>query len=89
MTPETAIHLVRQTLLTALWISAPLLIIGFVVGIVMNILQVATSLQDSAVSALPRLIAYTAGFLIVAPWMLRQLSTYTVQLITDLPMYVR
>jgi flagellar biosynthetic protein FliQ len=50
MTPEFAVQIIKQTLVTAVWVAAPLLAIGFVVGLVMNLVQIATSLQDSAVS---------------------------------------
>ena len=46
MTPEAAVHMIREALMAAFWLSAPLLMIGFAVGIVMNLVQVATSLQD-------------------------------------------
>ena len=44
MTPENAIHVIREALMAAFWLSAPLLLIGFGVGIIMNLIQVATSL---------------------------------------------
>jgi len=53
MTPENAIHIIREALMAAFWLSAPLLALGFCVGIVMNLIQVATSLQDSAFSTFP------------------------------------
>lgn len=89
MTPEMAVHLVRQALLTALWVSAPVLLVGFLVGIAINVIQVATSLQDSAFSTLPRLAAFLAAFLVLAPWMLRQLATYFVALAANMNSYAR
>lgn len=89
MTPETAIQLIRHMLMTTLMLSAPLLLVGFVVGIAMNIIQVATSMQDSAFSAIPRLAAFLLGFLVLAPWMLKQLSTYTILLVSNLTQYAR
>jgi flagellar biosynthetic protein FliQ len=89
MTPETAIHLIRQAMLTVVLLSAPLLVLGFLVGVAVNIIQVATSLQDTAFSTLPRLAAFVIGILIVLPWMFRQLITYTTLLISSLPQYVR
>jgi flagellar biosynthesis protein FliQ len=89
VTPETAVHLIRQALTTAFWVSAPILLIAFVVGIVINLVQVATSMQDSAFGAVPRLAAFLGGFLILGSWMLRQLATYTVLLFSDLSRYAR
>ena len=60
--------------MAAFWLSAPLLVIGFGVGIVMNLVQVATSLQDYAFSTFPRLAAFLAGFIVLMPWMLKHLD---------------
>lgn len=62
MTPEFAVQIIKQALMTAVWVAAPLLIIGFIVGIVMNVVQIATSMQDSAFSTAPRLAAFLVGF---------------------------
>ncbi len=61
MTPEAVVHIIREALMAAFNVSAPLLLIGFAVGIVMNLIQVATSLQDSAFSTFPRLAAFLPG----------------------------
>ena len=46
MTPEFVIETVRQALWTAFWVGAPLLATGFVVGIVMSLVQIVTAIQD-------------------------------------------
>jgi flagellar biosynthetic protein FliQ len=89
MTPETAIHIIGQALWTAVLVSAPLLLIGFAVGIVINIIQIATSLQDAAFSTIPRLAAFLGGFLLLMPWMLKQLSAYSVALLGDFTRYAK
>ncbi len=68
-------------------VSAPLLLIGFGVGVVMNLIQVATSLQDSAFSTFPRLAAFLTGFMVLMPWMLKQLVGYTLGVFADIAKY--
>ena len=87
MTSENAIHIIREALMAAFWLSAPLLVIGFCVGIIMNLIQVATSLQDSAFSTFPRLAAFLGGFVLLMPWMLNKLTTYTSAVFTDIAKY--
>jgi len=87
MSPENAIHVIREALMAAFWLSAPLLAVGFVVGIVMNLVQVATSLQDSAFSTFPRLAAFLGGFIVLLPWMLNKISAYTTMVFTDIVKY--
>jgi flagellar biosynthetic protein FliQ len=89
MTPEAAVDVIRQTLMITLWTAAPLLLLGLVVGVLINIVQVATSLQDAAFSAVPRLVAFVAGFLLLLPWMLNKLMSYTTTLLGDLGRYAR
>ena len=83
MTPESAVHIFRQALLMAALLCAPLLLVAFVVGIVINLVQIVTSLQDSAFSTIPRLVAFLVGFILLLPWMANQLMTYTVTLFGD------
>ncbi|HYO84255.1 MAG TPA: flagellar biosynthetic protein FliQ [Bryobacteraceae bacterium] len=89
MTPESAVHLFRQALLTAAWISAPLLLLAFVVGIAINLIQIVTSLQDSAFSTIPRLLVFLIGFVLLMPWMMNRMMSYTVQLISDMARHAR
>jgi flagellar biosynthetic protein FliQ len=89
MTPEGAIQLVRSALMTAVWISAPILLIAFIVGLVINIVQIVTSLQDTAFSTIPRLAAFLIGFLLLLPWMVSRLMSYTTMLFGDLARHAR
>jgi flagellar biosynthesis protein FliQ len=89
MTPEGVVELVRQMLMTAFWLSAPLLAIGFVAGVVISLVQIATSMQDNAFSTVPRLVAFVAGLLFLMPWMLHKTVAYTTALLGNLGRYAR
>jgi flagellar biosynthetic protein FliQ len=89
MTPENVVEIVRQALMLAFWLSAPLLAIGFVAGIAISLVQIATSMQDSAFGTVPRLVAFLAGTLFLLPWMLRQSMSYTASILGDLGRYAR
>jgi flagellar biosynthetic protein FliQ len=89
MTPEFVIQILREALMTAFWLSAPLLAVGFVVGIVMSLVQILTSIQDSAFNAIPRLLAFLGAFILAMPWMLHKITAYTVLTLGDLSRYAR
>ena len=89
MTPEFAVQIIRQALITTFWVSAPILLIAFFVGIVINLIQVATSMQDSAFSSVPRLAAFLVGMLLLLPWMVNRLTTYTISILGDLARYAK
>jgi flagellar biosynthesis protein FliQ len=89
MTPESVSQLIAQALMVAFWIAAPLLAIAFASGLLINIIQIVTSLQDSAFSTIPRLAVFLVGTLLLMPWMLRRLISYTLVLLGDLSHYAR
>lgn len=89
MTPDSVIPILRQALMMAFWLSAPLLIVGFVAGILISLVQIVTSIQDTAFSTIPRLGAFLATLLLALPWMLTKITGYTILLLGDLSRYGR
>jgi len=87
MTPDSVVQILRQALLTALWMSAPLLLIAFTAGIVISLIQIVTSIQDAAFSTIPRLAVFLVSTLLLMPWMLNKLTAYTIALLGDLGRY--
>jgi flagellar biosynthetic protein FliQ len=87
MTPETVVQIIRDCLMTAFWLAAPLLAIGFIAGIAISLVQIATSMQDNAFSTIPRIIAFLAGLLLLMPWMLQKTVAYTASLLGNLGRY--
>ena len=89
MTPDSAVQIIRETLFAAFWLSAPILAIGFIVGIIVSLVQIVTSIQDSAFNAIPRLGAFFLGFLLLMPWMLKKLMAYTIGILGELSHYAK
>jgi len=89
MTPQFVVHIIGTALMTAFWMAAPLLALSFAVGIVINLVQIATSMQDSVFSTVPRLAAFLLGFLLLLPWMLHSMSSYAIALFGDLNHYAQ
>jgi flagellar biosynthetic protein FliQ len=89
MTPDTVVQIIRDALMATFWLAAPLLAIGFVAGIVISLVQIATSMQDTAFSTVPRLIAFFAGCLLLLPWMLQRLVSYAASIMGHLERYAR
>ncbi len=89
MSPDSAVQIIRQMLMTTFWLSAPLLALGFLVGVIISLVQIVTSMQDAAFSTVPRLAAFLAGIVLLLPWMLMKLMAYTTALFGDLGRYAR
>jgi len=84
MTTAAVVDLVRTLFLTTFWLALPILAVGFVVGIVMSLAQILTSIQDSSFSTVPRLTAFMFALFLAMPWMLGKLIAYTTTLFGDL-----
>jgi len=89
MTPDSVAHLVGQMFMSAFFIAAPLLAVGFITGIVISLIQVLTSIQDSGFNAIPRLIAFLGGSLLMMPWMVHKAMAYTIDILGNLNRYGR
>jgi flagellar biosynthetic protein FliQ len=83
MNSEQVVQLARHTLEAAFWGAAPVLLAAMAVGLVINIVQVMTSIQDQTVSTVPRLAAVGAILFFLTPWMLSHLVAFTVALMSD------
>ncbi|HUB32780.1 MAG TPA: flagellar biosynthetic protein FliQ [Bryobacteraceae bacterium] len=89
MSPEMVVEVVRQALMLTFWLAAPLLAVGFLTGVAISLVQIATSIQDNAVSSIPRLTAFLTAVLLLLPWMLERVVSYTRTLFGDFARYAR
>jgi len=83
MSPEMIVVLGQRTLQMAVLLAAPLLIALALVSLLINIVQVLTSLQDNTISSVPRLLATAVGAIVLMPWMVRKLAFFTLQMLAD------
>jgi flagellar biosynthetic protein FliQ len=84
MNSSQVIDLIRRAFLTAFELSLPMLATGFVIGIVMSLMQILTSIQDASFSTVPRLTVFLGALLLAMPWMLTTLISYTTSLLGNL-----
>jgi flagellar biosynthesis protein FliQ len=89
MGTEQVVALFRHTLQMALLMGAPLLLVAVAISLLVNVVQVLTSLQDQTLSTVPRLAAVATAVLIFFPWMLRKLMLFTIGLWSDFHPFVR
>jgi flagellar biosynthetic protein FliQ len=89
MTPDFAVQLVRDALMVAFWLGAPILAVGFAASVVISLLQILTSIQDATFNAVPRLAAVLAALIFSLPWILQKAMAYMTTLFGDLSRYAR
>jgi flagellar biosynthetic protein FliQ len=89
MSQDMVLKLAKDTLQITLMISGPLLIVSLVVGLIVSIFQVVTSIQDMTLSFVPRIIAVFVVFLLAFPWIMNIMLAFTSQLYGHLERYAR
>lgn len=62
---------------------APVLAVAIAVSLVVNVVQVLTSLQDQTLSNVPRILATGATLFFLMPWMWRHLAHYSINVLSD------
>ena len=77
MTVETAVDLVRESLVLMLFLSAPILLAALVVGLLIGVLQAATQIQEQTLTFVPKLLAMGAIAVLVTPWLLQKILDYS------------
>jgi flagellar biosynthetic protein FliQ len=77
MTLDQATEYIRQTLLLALIVSAPMLLIGLLVGIVVSLLQAITQIQEQTLTFVPKIAAMVAAAILLMPWIGQRLIEYS------------
>lgn len=80
MDGNMVIYLGRHMLETALLVSAPLMIVCIAVGIIISVIQAVTSIKDSTLSVIPKLVAMAAATLLFGGWMLEVLLKFTTEM---------
>lgn len=89
MSDAQVTSLIRFALETLMWITAPMLVVAIVVGVVVSIVQNLTSIQDQTFSFAPRVVAIFVVFLFTFPWILHILITFTASLFGNLTPYTK
>ena len=77
MTELMVIKIMRESLMTIVIVSAPILGIGMFVGLIISIFQTTTSIQEQTLTFVPKIFAIFASILLFGSWMIRVLLNYT------------
>ena len=85
MDATQVLSLGQQGLMLLLMVSAPVLLVVLVVGLLVSIFQAATQINESTLSFVPKVIAAVAVLAFAGPWMLRTLVEYLQRTLTSLP----
>jgi flagellar biosynthesis protein FliQ len=85
MSPEFVVTTGRQALELMLIVSAPLLVVALVVGLVVSVLQAVTQINEATLSFVPKIIALSITLVVAGPWMLSLLVEYIQRILLSIP----
>jgi flagellar biosynthetic protein FliQ len=80
MTPDMAINICRKAIQAILLVSAPMLLAGMIIGLLVSIFQAATQINEQTLTFVPKIVAVFLTMLIFGSWIIRILSQFTVGL---------
>lgn len=89
MTQDMAIQVGREALFMVMLVSAPMLGMGLIVGVVVSIFQATTQIQEQTLVFVPKIIATFVAILLFGPWILGMLVDYTREILTSFNSVIR
>ena len=88
MTSEYVLYLSRETLSTAILILSPLLGAGLLVGLTVGVFQAVTQINEMTLTFIPKMAAVGMVLMLLIPWFLDILLSFTRELYAQIPLMV-
>lgn len=88
ITEGQVLDIARDALYTILTVSAPLLLLSLIVGLIVSIFQTVTSIQEQTLTFIPKIVAVFVGMILFGSWMLNNLTDFMTKLWTDFGVYL-
>lgn len=89
MTDATIMTLAKEAIKLSLFLSAPLLLTALVVGLAISIFQAVTQIQEMTLTFVPKILAMVLILFLSLPWFLKKLTTFTENLILNIPGFIK
>ncbi len=89
MTIDMVKELSGEVFKTILIVSSPVLLVSLLVGLVISLFQAVTQIQEFTLTFVPKIIAVFVSLFLLFPWIARTLMTYTTDLFTKIPAYIK
>ena len=80
MDMDVAVTMVRETLMTALMVSAPILMVGLLIGLLVSIFQAVTQIQEQTLSFVPKILGMAVIAMVLLPWIGTKLMEFAVHM---------
>jgi flagellar biosynthesis protein FliQ len=88
MTQDQVISICVSAMELAMKIALPILLVGLVLGLMVSIFQAVTQIQEQTLSFIPKILGLGVVLVVLGPWMLGQILTWTEELYGQIPALV-
>ncbi len=85
MTPETILQIGSRAIELTILLSSVLLLPALAVGLIVSVFQAATQVNEMTLSFIPKLMVIFGLLVVLGPWLLLQITSFTRNLILDIP----
>ena len=89
MDTATVTQIMSEGIYTTIITAAPLLLISLIVGLVISIFQTVTSIQEQALTVVPKVLAIFVGMMVLGHWMLNTMVDFMTRLWSDFSLYIK
>lgn len=89
MTQDMIVSIIRDAVMCIIITSAPPLLLGLVVGLIVSIFQTVTSINEQTLVFIPKILAVFFGLVIFGAFMLTNLEDLFISLYSDFSQYIR
>ncbi len=89
MTIDDATAIAGQALYLIIKVSAPVLLVSLVIGLIISIFQTVTSIQEQTLTFVPKIICVFVALMVLGHWMLNSMTEFIVELWSNFSLYIR
>jgi flagellar biosynthetic protein FliQ len=88
MSQDQVISICVSAMEVAMKIALPMLLVGLVLGLLVSVFQAVTQIQEQTLSFIPKIVGLGVVLIVLGPWMLGQILTWTEDLYGQIPSLV-
>lgn len=85
MTPEFLAEVAKHLYVTAFLLAGPVMGVGLVVGLVVSLFQAVTQINEMTLAFIPKIGAIALTLLVTTPYLLKVLTSYTLEILHRFP----
>lgn len=89
MTEDTVVNITMATVWLILKVSAPILLVSLVVGLLISIFQTVTSIQEQTLTFVPKFLAILLTIVLCGAWIMDSIVSYMTQLCENFSLYIK